>query len=98
MSLIDDKPETLKAPYLKLTENLGAEKQGPGDKNSELNKIQMELARLTKENLFYEICQIAKWDKHATLTYREPWFACRISLLEKLPTDLKADVSHEAQV
>jgi hypothetical protein len=88
----EERTEILRTLYSKLTEERGYEEQKLTDNSadSQLSEEKKELRRLIRENLTSDLCELAKWDKSASVAFREPWFACRKSLLEELPSELQA--------
>jgi hypothetical protein len=85
-----EKTEILRSLYLKISRipSEGREDAGEAQKSDELNSLEKQIASNQRKSVQYMVCDLAKWNRDATVAFREPWFACRDGLLKKLPTDL----------
>jgi hypothetical protein len=94
----DEKTDILRALYLKITEKqpIETDESIPAADRAEFKRLKVEIANNEKALVMDKTCTIAKWNKHATVAFREPWFACQDGLLEKLLEDLKVDADLRA--
>jgi len=87
----EEKVAILRELYSKLTAEFPEEKQAS---NSSAKDSEKEaLVKLKRQNGVFAICEIARWNKHATAQFREPWFSCHNGLLSELSEELKVHIN-----
>jgi hypothetical protein len=90
--LPQEKVEVLKTLYLRLAKEPAKDPDLAEEaKSPELAEAKAQLAANQRSFTITSFCSVAKWDRDATVTFRDPWFACQKGLLEELPADLSLD-------